>query len=77
MKWLMEKLFGKEEPLRVYITDQRTPEQEAMWQEQKRIKDALGMEHGNDHQNWLRLHQILLDHEERMKQLEAKAGVEQ
>lgn len=76
MKWLMEKLFGKEEPLRVYITDQRTPEQEAMWQEQKRIKDALGMEHGNDHQNWLRLHQILLDHEERMKQLEANAGVE-
>ena len=76
MNWL-KKLFGKkEEPLRVYITDQRTPEQEAMWQEQKRIKDALGLEHGNDHQNWLRLHQILLDHEERMKQLEANAGVE-
>lgn len=72
MKWLMEKLFGKEEPLRVYITDQRTPEQEAMFQLQKSIKDALGMEHGNDHQNWLRLHQILLDHEERLKALEKK-----
>lgn len=74
----LNKLFGKkpkEEP-RIYVTDQRTPEQEAMWQEQNRIKDALGMEHGNDHQNWLRLHQILLDHEERMKQLEANAGVE-
>jgi len=72
MKWLMEKFFGKEEPLRVYITDQRTPEQEAMWQEQKRIKDALGMEHGNDHQNWLKLHQILLDHEKRLERLDRK-----
>ena len=73
MNWL-KKLFGKEEPLRVYITDQRTPEQEAMWQEQKRIKDALGMEHGNDHQNWLRLHQILLNHDERLKKLENGDG---
>jgi hypothetical protein len=74
MNWL-KKLFGKkEEPLRVYITDQRTPEQEAMWQEQKRIKDALGLEHGNDHQNWLRLHQILLDYENRLKHLENGDG---
>ena len=72
MKWLMEKLFGKEEPLRVYSTAQRTPEQEAMFQLQKSIKDALGMEHSNDHQNWLKLHQILLDHEERLKALEGK-----
>ena len=69
MKWL-KKLFGKEEPLRVYITDKRTPEQEAMWQEQKRIKDALGFEFGNEPQNWLRLHQILMDYEERLKHLE-------
>ena len=54
MNRLMEKLFGKEEPLRVYITDQRTPEQEVMFQEQRRIKDALGMKHGNEPQNWLR-----------------------
>ena len=25
MNWLMKKLFGKEEPLRVYITKQRFP----------------------------------------------------
>lgn len=73
MNWLMKKLFGGEE-LRVYITDQRTPEQEAMFQLQKNIKDALGMEHGNDTQNWLRLHQLLLDHEARLKHLESQVG---
>jgi hypothetical protein len=72
MNWLMEKLFGKDKPMRVYITDQRTPEQEAMFHEQRILKDALGMEHGNDHQNWLRLHQIMLDHENRIKALEGK-----
>jgi hypothetical protein len=32
----------------------------------------LGMERGNDHQNWLRMHQITLDHENRIKALEGK-----
>jgi hypothetical protein len=71
----LNKLFGKkpkEEPMRLYITKQRTPEQEAMFQEQRVIKDTLGMEHGNDYQNWLRLHQILLDHEDRLKKLECR-----
>ena len=72
MNWLMEKLFGKEEPLRVYITDQRTPEQEAMYKEQLRIRALLGFEEGNDTQNWLRMHQIMLDHENRIKALEGK-----
>lgn len=71
MNWL-KKLFSKEETLRVYITDKRTPEQEEMFREQRILKDALGMEHGNDHQNWLRLHQILLDYEKRLKVLEGK-----
>jgi hypothetical protein len=74
----LNKLFGKKskQDLRPFITSERTPEQEAMFQEQLRIRDALGFERGNDTQAWLRLHQILLDHEERMKQLEAKTGVE-
>ena len=73
MKWLMEKLFGKEEPpLGVYIAYKRTPEQEAMYQEQLRIRALLGFEEGNDTQNWLRMHQILLDHENRLKGLESK-----
>ena len=71
MNWLM-KLFSKEEPLRVYITDQRTPEQEAMFQEQRRIGDVLGFEHGNATQSWLRLHQILIDHEKRLTVLEGE-----
>ena len=71
MNWL-KKLFGKEEPLRVYITNQRTPEQEAMHKEQLRIRALLGFEEGNDTQNWLRMHQIMLDHENRIKALEGK-----
>ena len=71
MNWL-KKLFGKEEPLRLYITDQRTQEQEAMFQEQLEIQQELGMERGDNHQNWLRLHQIMLDHENRIKALEGK-----
>ena len=71
MNWL-KKLFGKDEPLRVYITDQRTQEQEAMFQEQLEIQQELGMERGDNHQNWLRLHQIMLDHENRIKALEGK-----
>jgi hypothetical protein len=69
MSWL-KKLFSKDKPLRVYITDKPTPEQEAMWREQKCIQTLLGFEHGDSDQNWLRVHQILLDHEERLKHLE-------
>lgn len=71
MKWL-KKLFGKDEPLRVYITDKRTPEQEVMYREQLRIQNLLGFDHGDSHQNWLRMHQILLDHETRLTALEGK-----
>ena len=71
MNWL-KKLFGKADPLRVYITDQRTPEQEAMFKEQLAIQSQLGFERGDTHQNWLRMHQILLDHEKRLTALEGK-----
>lgn len=71
MKWL-KKLLGKDETLRVYITDQRTPEQEEMFKEQRRIQTLLGFDHGDSHQNWLRMHQILLDYENRIKALEGK-----
>jgi hypothetical protein len=69
----LNKLFGKKskQDLRPFITSERTPEQEAMFKEQQVIKKALGMERGNDHQNWLRLHQILLDHDERLEKLES------
>lgn len=70
--WLMEKLFGKEEQQRVYIEIGRTPEQEEMFKEQRRIQTLLGFEHGDNAQNWLRMHQIMLDHENRIKALEGK-----
>ena len=69
MNWL-KKLFGKDKQMRVYITDQRTPEQEAMYKEQLSIQAMLGFERGDSHQNWLRTHQIMLDHETRLMALE-------
>lgn len=68
MNWL-KKLFGKDEP-RIYITVKRTPEQELMYKEQLRIRALLGFEERDAAQNWLRMHQIMLDHENRIKALE-------
>jgi len=62
------------EAMKVYITDKRTPEQEEMFKEQKRIQTLLGFDHGDSHQNWLRMHQILLAHENRIKHLESQVG---
>lgn len=59
------------EAMEVYITDKRTPEQEEMYQEQLRLQEKLGFMRGDSHQNWLRMHQILLDHENRLKHLES------
>lgn len=70
MNWL-KKLFGKDQR-RVYIEIERTPEQEEMFREQLAIQAMLGFERGNDTQNWLRTHQIMLDHEERLTALEMK-----
>jgi hypothetical protein len=67
----MEKLFGRKVVVLEW-RDTRTPEQEAMFKEQLAIQQALGMERGDNHQNWLRLHQIMLDHENRIKTLEGK-----
>ena len=72
MKWLntFKALSGKAP--RIYSTDQRTPEQEAMHKEQLAIQAMLGFERGDNAQNWLRMHQILLDHAQRLTALEGK-----
>lgn len=70
MEWL-KKLFGKQE-LRVYIDGIRTPEQDEMFKEQLAIQAALGFERGDNTQNWLRMHQIMLDHQTRLTALESK-----
>jgi hypothetical protein len=70
MKWF-NKLRGKTRAEMIIIYN-RTAEQEAMFQEQLRIRALLGFEEGNDTQNWLRIHQIMLDHENRIKALETE-----
>jgi len=70
MKWL-NKLRGKTRAEMVIIYN-RTAEQEVMYKEQLRIRALLGFEEGNDTQNWLRIHQIMLDHEMRLIDLENK-----
>jgi hypothetical protein len=76
MKWLntfkVVEHLKEVEAMEVYISDKRTPEQEEMFQEQLRIRALLGFEGGDNVQNWLRLHQILWDHEKRIKHLEKK-----
>jgi hypothetical protein len=47
------------------------PDKYKMQDEMNIIQHQLGFEFGNEPQNWLRLHQIMLDHEERLKHLEA------
>lgn len=71
MKWL-KKLVEKKVEKRIAVMLSRTPEQEEMWQEQLRIREILGFVRDNDTQNWLRMHQIMLDHENRLKELESK-----
>lgn len=68
---MVEEHLREVEAMEVYITDKRTPEQEVMYREQLRIQNLLGFDHGDSHQNWLRMHQILLDHENRIKHLES------
>lgn len=71
IKWPWMNTFKDQHP-RIYVSDQRTPEQEAMHKEQLAIQSQLGFARGDTHQNWLRMHQILLDHEKRLTALEDK-----
>jgi len=49
------------------------PDKYKMQDEMNIIQHQLGFEtFGNETQNWLRLHQIMLDHENRIKALEGK-----
>lgn len=75
MMWLhklIKKRVEKKVEERIADMFSRTPEQEVMYQEQLRIRDELGFVRGDDTQNWLRMHQILLDHETRLKHAETR-----
>ena len=81
MKWWLSKLRGKtradmiaehNRELEALIKGHRAeaPDRHAMQDEMNIIQHQLGFEFGNEEQNWLRLHQILMDYEERLKHLE-------
>jgi hypothetical protein len=82
MNWLANKLRGKTraEMILEHNKELETlighsvpiPDRHAMQDEMNIIQHQLGFEFGNEPQNWLRLHQILLDHEERLSHLENK-----
>lgn len=69
--WLKKKLFGEAPQVEIEVID---PEREAevanMRGKQVALQHALGISTLDDVQAWLRLHELLHDHEERLKALE-------
>lgn len=65
--WLWKKLFGEGPTIVAVEFDER---QKAMRREQLAIQRELGFDPYDDAQAWLRLHQLLKDHEDRIKALE-------
>ena len=64
--WIKERLFRKEEPATtIVVMDDRQREQLAIQQE-------LGFDPCDSVQSWLRLHQLLKSHEDRITALEKK-----
>ena len=41
-----------------------------MREKQEQLMEKMGFVHGDDHHNWLRLHEILFDHEGRIRSIE-------
>lgn len=68
--------FKKRETPRLVVVARRDPireEQErVMRMRMENLQERLGFHPDDDIQRWLRLHEILMDHEERIKQLERK-----
>ncbi len=67
INWLWKKLFGEGPTIIVVEADER---QNAMRREQLAIQSELGFDPDDSTQAWLRLHQLLKDHEDRIKALE-------
>lgn len=67
--------FKKREKPRLVIVDTDDAERgriDAMRDEQRKLQRELGFDPFDDVQSWLRLHQILKDHEDRLKALEGE-----
>ena len=72
----MFNLFKKTSTPKLVITtsaaDPEKDRQKKMYEEQLALQKELGIEEGNNAQGWLRLHQILKSHEDRITALEKK-----
>jgi hypothetical protein len=67
------KMFWKKirNPVRVYIEDrERTIKEEQMRERQLMLQHAMGFDPSDPAQCWMRLHEILMDHENRISKLE-------
>jgi hypothetical protein len=73
MIWNLWKKIRKPEVHLVVVDLYRQEQVETMKAEQMSIQLELGFDENDSVQRWLRLHQILKDHEDRIKSLEASS----
>lgn len=67
------KMFWKKirNPVRAYIVDRKREEEEARMRErQLMLQHAMGFDPTDTTQCWMRLHEILMEHENRISKLE-------
>ena len=70
--WLWRKMFGGTAAAVARETDMERELREARQSQQRAIQKELGISADDDIQAWLRLHQLLKSHEDRIAALERK-----
>lgn len=70
--WLWRKMFGGTAADVARETDMERELREARQSQQRAIQKELGISADDDIQAWLRLHQLLKSHEDRIAALEGK-----
>ena len=68
--WLWRKMFGGTAAVVVHETDMERELRWARQSQQRAIQKELGISADDDIQAWLRLHQLLKSHEDRIAALE-------
>jgi hypothetical protein len=71
--WLWRKMFGGTAAAAARETDIQRELREARQSQQRAIQKELGISVDDDIQAWLRLHQLLKSHEDRIAALEREA----
>lgn len=72
IEWLRKKTFGGAPVVATGENDQWRELCEARQSQQRAIQKELGISIEDDTQAWLRLHQLLKSHEDRITALESK-----